>query len=56
MNVKEGDVLLEFDKELIRKNNLCDNVLMIITEQGNVKNYRINLGEVQKGNSVVVEW
>ena len=56
MNVKEGDVLLEFDKELIRKNNLCDNVLMIITEQGNVKNYRINLGEVQKGNSIVVEW
>lgn len=54
--VKEGDALLQFDKAVIRKNGFCDLVLMIITDEGNVSDYRMNLGSVTKGSSVVVEW
>ena len=56
MSVQEGDALLEFDKEIIKKHYLCDMVLMIITDTGNADVCRMNYGEVQKGNSIVVEW
>lgn len=56
VKVEEGDPLLQFDQEVIRKNGLCALVIMIITEEGTVKNCRMNLGNVVKGSSVVAEW
>lgn len=56
MNVKAGEPLLEFDKEVIKAYGLCDLVIMIITENGNVNEYKMNLGNVEKNNSVVIEW
>ena len=56
MSVQEGEPLLEFDKEIIKKNGLCDWVIMIITEEGKTGGCRMNFGEVEKGKSIVVEW
>lgn len=56
VDVKAGEPLLEFDKEVIKAAGLCDWIMMIITENGNVSEYRMNFGEVQKNSTVVVEW
>lgn len=53
MKVKEGEPLLEFNKDVIKENGLCDLVIMILTEMAGVDNYKIHLGEVKQGTSVV---
>lgn len=55
-NVRAGEPLLEFDKEVIKRNGLCDWVLMIITDVGNAGECKLNFGEVKKGSSTVIEW
>lgn len=56
MRVREGEPLLEFDQEVIRRNGLCGWVIMLITEAGNADGFKMNYGEVKKGISIAVEW
>lgn len=56
MHVHEGEPLLEFDPEIIKKNGLCGWPIMIITEGGSTSGHKMKYGEVEKGSSVVVEW
>lgn len=54
--VKTGDPLLQFDKETIQKNGLCDFVIMVITAEGDAAGCKFNTGNVTKGDSVVAQW
>lgn len=55
--VKAGQPLLEFNRDIIKNNNLCDYVMMILTDLGKVKgNYTINYGNVINNENVVIEW
>ena len=55
--VKAGQPLLEFDRDIIKQNDLCDYVLMIITDLGNMNDkYSINFGNVIKNENTVIEW
>lgn len=56
VQVKAGGPLLQFDKEIIKENGLCDFVIMVITEKGNAGDCRFHIGDVTKGDSVVVRW
>lgn len=55
--VKRGEPLLEFNRDIIKNNNLKDYVMIIITDLGNINNnYSMNYGSVIRNESIIVEW
>lgn len=54
--VKAGEPLLKFDKEIIKENGLCDLVIMVVTDNGDAGDLNFHFGRVTKGDSVVVQW
>lgn len=55
--VKAGDVLIEFDKELIESRGLCSEVMVIVLDSCGLPTIEYNTGmEVEAGKTVVAKW
>lgn len=55
--VTGGTTLLKFDRDIIKEHDYSDNIMMIITELGTLKDdYQLHYGAVMKNKNTVIEW